>query len=194
MNVKKERRKITKILTTTNIEQNEFYKRNIKQKQNSNLNYLSSFKETNSDKDSQDLTPNNSTPSNTQASPIQKKDDTNTQTETSINTFINLLSPNSQTKILCAPKNNLRLKNNTKIVTNFTNKNYINNGIISNPYINPNIKKMINNLILESSSMIPKFSISFGQSISKIDDIIHSRLGNAAHVTETVDRKVVILA
>ena len=71
MNVKKERRKITKILTTTNIEQNEFYKRNIKQKQNSNLNYLSSFKETNSDKDSQDLTPNNSTPSNTQASPIK---------------------------------------------------------------------------------------------------------------------------
>ena len=165
MNVKKERRKITKILTTTNIEQNEFYKRNIKQKQNSNLNYLSSFKETNSDKDSQDLTPNNSTPSNTQASPIQNKDDTNTQTETSINTFINLLSPNSQTKILCAPKNNLRLKNNTKIVTNFTNKNYINNGIISNPYINPNIKKKINNLILESSSTIPKFSISFGQSI-----------------------------
>ena len=141
MNVKKERRKITKILTTTNIEQNEFYKRNIKQKQNSNLNYLSSFKETNSDKNSQDLTPNNSTPSNTQVSPIQNKDDTNTQTETSINTFINLLSPNSQTKILCAPKNNLRLKNNTKIVTNFTNKNYINNGIISNPYINPNIKK-----------------------------------------------------
>ena len=41
MNVKKERRKITKIVTTTNIEQNEFYKRNIKQKQNSNLNYLS---------------------------------------------------------------------------------------------------------------------------------------------------------
>ena len=165
MNVKKERRKITKILTTTNIEQNEFYKRNIKQKQNSNLNYLSSFKETNSDKNSQDLTPNNSTPSNTQVSPIQNKDDTNTQTETSINTFINLLSPNSQTKILCAPKNNLRLKNNTKIVTNFTNKNYINNGIISNPYINPNIKKKINNLILESSSTIPKFSISFGQSI-----------------------------
>ena len=130
MNVKKERRKITKILTTTNIEQNEFYKRNIKQKQNSNLNYLSSFKETNSDKNSQDLTPNNSTPSNTQVSPIQNKDDTNTQTETSINTFINLLSPNSQTKILCAPKNNLRLKNNTKIVTNFTNKNYINNTYI----------------------------------------------------------------
>ena len=174
MNVKKERRKITKILTTTNIEQNEFYKRNIKQKQNSNLNYLSSFKETNSDKDSQDLTPNNSTPSNTQASPIQNKDDTDTQTETSINTFINLLSPNSQTKILCAPKNDLRLKKNTKIVTNFTNKNYINNGIISNPYINPNIKKKINNLILESSSTIPKFSISFGQSIRKIDDIIHS--------------------
>ena len=177
MNVKKEKPIVPKIFTTTNIhdQRKTIHKRNNKQKQNSNLNSLSSFKVTNSNKDNQDLTPNNSTPSNTQASPIQIKDDTNTQTETSINTFINLLSPNSQKKILCAPKNTLRLKKNTTIITNFTNKNYINNGIISNPYISPSIKTKINKLIIESSSTVPKFSSSFRyQSISKINDIIYS--------------------
>ena len=177
MNVKQQKPIKPKIFTTTNItdKRQSTHKRNIKAKQNNNLNSLSSFKETNPNKVSQDLTPNNSTPSNTQASPIQIKDDTNTQTEASINTFINLLSPNSQQKILCEPKNTLRLKKNKTIVTNFTNKNYINNGIISNPYISPSIKTKINNLIIESSSTVPKFSSSFGyQSISKIDDIIHS--------------------
>ena len=96
MNVKKQKPIKPKIFTTTNItdKRQSTHKRNIKAKQNNNLNSLSSFKETNPNKVSQDLTPNNSTPSNTQASPIQIKDDTNTQTEASINTFINLLSPN----------------------------------------------------------------------------------------------------
>ena len=60
MNVKKQKPIKPKIFTTTNItdKRQSTHKRNIKAKQNNNLNSLSSFKETNPTKVSQGLTPN----------------------------------------------------------------------------------------------------------------------------------------
>ena len=99
--------------------------RNVKTPQNNNIASLSSFKETLqncNNKDHNQYTPINTSPSNTQASPIIKKDDTITQTETSINTFINLLSPNSHKNIL-SPKNIVKPKKNTTIITYFNLNN-----------------------------------------------------------------------
>ena len=122
--------------------------RNVKTPQNNNIASLSSFKETLqncNNKDHNQYTPINTSPSNTQASPIVKKDDTITQTETSINTFINLLSPNSHKNIL-SPKNIVKPKKNTTIITYFNLNNLpLKNGLISNPYISPNIKTKMNN-------------------------------------------------
>lgn len=147
--------------------------RNVKTPQNNNIASLSSFKETLqncNNKDHNQYTPINTSPSNTQASPIIKKDDTITQTETSINTFINLLSPNSHKNIL-SPKNIVKPKKNTTIITYFNLNNLpLKNGLISNPYISPNIKTKMNNLMVESSSGTQKMTSPY----SNIDDIIHS--------------------
>lgn len=147
--------------------------RNVKTPQNNNIASLSSFKETLqncNNKDHNQYTPINTSPSNTQASPIVKKDDTITQTETSINTFINLLSPNSHKNIL-SPKNIVKPKKNTTIITYFNLNNLpLKNGLISNPYISPNIKTKMNNLMVESSSGTQKMTSPY----SNIDDIIHS--------------------
>ena len=147
--------------------------RNVKTPQNNNIASLSSFKETLqncNNKDHNQYTPINTSPSNTQASPIIKKDDTITQTETSINTFINLLSPNSHKNIL-SPKNIVKPKKNTTIITYFNLNNLpLKNGLISNPYISPNIKTKMNNLMVESSSRTQKMTSPY----SNIDDIIHS--------------------
>lgn len=151
----------------------ELQTRNVKTPQNNNIASLSSFKETLqncNNKEYNQYTPINTSPSKAQASPIIKKDDTITQTETSINTFINLLSPNCHKNIL-SPKNIFKPKKNTTIITYFNLNNLpLKNGLISNPYISPNIKTKMNNLMVESSSGKQKMTSSY----SNIDDIIHS--------------------